>query len=148
MRGLILILTLCCLKAGAQNAEEEVKAPIQALFDGMRKTDSTLLQAAFAPGAILQTVVRNKEGKTVVRSEEVAGFITAISKPHAEVYDERITYELIRIDGDLAIAWTPYKFYVGEKFSHCGVNSFQLVRLDGKWKIQYLIDTRRREGCL
>ena len=42
---------------------------------------------------------------------------------------------------------TPYKFYVGEKFSHCGVNSFQLVKIRGEWKIQYIIDTRRRQNC-
>jgi hypothetical protein len=63
------------------------------------------------------------------------------------VADERITFETIKIDGPLAVAWTPYKFYYEGKFSHCGVNSFQLVRLNGAWKIQYLIDTRRRTGC-
>ena len=82
-----------------------------------------------------------------VRSEAVNNFIAAVTKPHEEVYDERITFDLIRVDDGLAIAWTPYKFYVGEKFSHCGINSFQLVRLDGEWKIQYIIDTRKREGC-
>jgi len=61
--------------------------------------------------------------------------------------DERISFETIKIDGPLAIAWTPYKFYYEGKFSHCGVNSFQLVRVDNQWRIQYLIDTRRRQGC-
>ncbi|HNA01067.1 MAG TPA: hypothetical protein PLN49_09415, partial [Ferruginibacter sp.] len=61
--------------------------------------------------------------------------------------DERITFDVVRVDGALAIAWTPYKFYFNGKFSHCGVNSFQLVRFNGEWKIQYLIDTRRKAGC-
>jgi hypothetical protein len=38
----------------------------------------------------------------------------------------------------------PYQFYIGDKFSHCGVNSFQLVKLQGQWKIQYLIDTQEK----
>ena len=147
MKCLFLILTFACLTASAQSEEEGVKSPINALFEGMRKSDTTLLRSAFAPGAILQTIVKNKEGAVQVRTEEVGGFIQAISRPHTEVYDERITYDLIRVDDNLAIAWTPYQFYVGDKFSHCGVNSFQLVRLNGAWKIQYLIDTRRREGC-
>ncbi len=58
-----------------------------------------------------------------------------------------VHFEVIRIDADLAVVWTPYKFFVGKKFSHCGVNSFQLIKLNGNWKIQYLIDTRRKEGC-
>ena len=38
-------------------------------------------------------------------------------------------------------------FYYKGQFLHCGVDSWQLVRLNGVWKIQYLIDTRRKEPC-
>jgi ATP-dependent exoDNAse (exonuclease V) alpha subunit len=147
MRLLFLILTILSLKAGAQTEEEAVKKPIVALFDGMRKSDTTLLRSAFAPTSILQTIGRNKEGKTVIRTDDVNKFIEAVGKPQEQVLDERITFETIKIDGNLAIVWTPYQFYIGQTFSHCGVNSFQLVKLDGEWKIQYLIDTRRKEGC-
>lgn len=147
MKKLLLILTLFTLKASAQSEEDLVKKPITALFDAMRKSDTAMLRSAFAPGAILQTILKNKEGKVLVRTEEVSNFVASIGKPRTEVLDERITYDLIRIDDNLAIAWTPYQFYVDDKLSHCGVNSFQLVRINGEWKIQYLIDTRRREGC-
>ena len=40
-----------------------------------------------------------------------------------------------------------YFRYVDEKFSHCGVNSFQLVKGDRGWQIVYLIDTRRKDDC-
>jgi len=73
--------------------------------------------------------------------------LVAIAKPHTEAYDERITFDLVKIDGELAMVWAPYKFYLGEKFSHCGVDAFQLVKINNNWKIQYLIDTRRRQGC-
>ncbi len=132
----------------AQADNEAVKKPIEALFDGMRNSDTVLMKSAFSPSAQLQTITKNKEGQTIVRSENIAAFIASIAKPHPASYDERITFETIKIDGDLASVWTPYKFYVGETFSHCGVNSFQLVRWNGEWKIQYVIDTRRKEGCL
>jgi hypothetical protein len=147
MRFLLLILTLLHVKANAQTEEERVKQSVSALFTGMRMADTSLLRSVFAPGAILQTVTKNKEQQTVVRSENINEFIAVITKPHPEIYDERIRFELIRIDGDLATVWTPYRFYVGSKFSHCGVNSFQMVRINGAWKIQYLIDTRRKDPC-
>lgn len=147
MIRLFLILTVISLKSYAQTGTDEVKKPILALFEGMRQSDTALLQSAFAPGAILQTISKTKDGLTSVRTEELKKFINSVGQPHPQVYDERITFDLVRVDGDLAIAWTPYQFYIGEKFSHCGVNSFQLVRLNGEWKIQYIIDTRRREGC-
>ena len=147
MKKLLLILTFFSFKAWGQAEEDAVKRPVVALFDGMRQSDSVLLRSAFATGAILQTVSKNKEGKVVVRTDDVNKFIETVGKPHEQVLDERIRFETIKIDGDLALVWTPYEFYFGSTFSHCGVNSFQLVRIEGQWKIQYLIDTRRKEGC-
>jgi hypothetical protein len=148
MKYFFALSLLVSLTASAQTEEEKVKAPILVLFDGMRKSDSSMIRAAFAPTAVLQTVAKNKEGVVSVRTDAVNDFVLSVTKPHTDIYDERITFEMIKIDADLATVWTPYKFYVGEKFSHCGVNSFQLVRINGAWKIQYIIDTRRREGCL
>ncbi len=144
----IFFLFLCLAVAGnAQTAEDSVKATVNNLFTAMKNADAVLLKSVFADSAILQTITRNKEGKTEVKTDEVAGFIDQITKLPKDAADERITYDVVRIDGSLAIAWTPYKFYFNGKFSHCGVNSFQLVRFNGTWKIQYLIDTRRRAGC-
>jgi hypothetical protein len=62
--------------------------------------------------------------------------------------NERILSYNINVDGDLASVWTPYEFYYGDEFSHCGSNSFQLFRDPEKgWQILYIIDTRKREGC-
>ncbi|MFN2437945.1 MAG: nuclear transport factor 2 family protein [Chitinophagaceae bacterium] len=142
-----LILTITTLNCFAQEDENAIKSVINNMFNGMRTSDSGLIRSAFAPKAILQTIMKNKEGKVMVRSEVVDSFIIAVSRVHKEIYDERITFDLIKVDADLAIVWTPYQFFIDEKFSHCGVNSFQLVRLNGEWKIQYLIDTRRRQDC-
>ena len=147
MKYLFLTLTFISLKAFAQTDEGAIKRTVNNLFDGMKKADTTLIRSAFSTEPFLQTVLMNKDSKTVVRSEVLDSFLVAIGKPHSEIYDERITYDVIRIDGDLAIVWAPYKFYLGDKFSHCGVDSFQLVKIDGEWKIQYLIDTRRRQNC-
>ena len=147
MKKLLIILTFISSKALAQSDETAIKTVINNLFDGMRKTDTAMIRASFAKEPIIQTIVGNKEGKTVVLTEPLDSFIVFVSKPHSEIYDERIVFDLIKVDGDLAIAWTPYKFYIGEKFSHCGVDSYQLVKHNSEWKIQYLIDTRRKEKC-
>lgn len=113
----------------------------------MKNADQSLFKTVFSDNAILQTITSDKEGKTIVTSESVLEFGDFIAKVKKDSADERISFETIKIDGPLAIAWTPYHFYFNGKFSHCGVNSFQLVRINGEWKIQYIIDTRRRAGC-
>jgi len=67
---------------------------------------------------------------------------------HEIVWDERIMSYEIKVDADMATAWTEYAFYAGEKFSHCGVNAFQFFKDDEKgWLITQIIDTRRKENC-
>ncbi|MFD2584079.1 nuclear transport factor 2 family protein [Pedobacter vanadiisoli] len=147
--SVIFALFLLCLSTSgfAQSDEENaIKKTITNLFTGMKDADSTLARSAFADAAIMQTIV-NKEGKVSVRNESVNNFIKFIGTPHQQKYDERIVFTKILIDGDLAAVWTDYKFYLGDKFSHCGVNSFQLVKGDKGWQIVYIIDTRRKEGC-
>jgi len=130
----------------SSKTEDSIRHTILMLFDGMRKSDTNMIKSAFHDRAILQTIMSTNEGMRVINSP-LAGLIKSVAKSNDVVYDERIQFETIKVDGDMASVWTPYEFYVGSQFSHCGVNSFQLVRLQGVWKIQYLIDTRRKEPC-
>jgi Putative lumazine-binding len=145
---IVLTVTVCGINTKAQTSEDSVKAVINKMFTGMKNADASLLKSCFADSMVLQTISRDKEGKLIVRNEKPADFIDFIKKESPGNADERITFDVVKTDGPLAIAWTPYNFYYKGKFSHCGVNSFQLVRFNGEWKIQYLIDTRRKEGCI
>ncbi len=131
----------------SQTTEDSVKAAVKLLFDGMINSDAAKIKSAFADSAILQTIGRVKGGGDALKNESIQEFVTAISSMPKGAADERITFETIKIDGPLASVWTPYKFYYKGQFSHCGVDSYQLVRINGVWKIQYLIDTRRKQPC-
>ena len=144
LSSLIFSLVTIC---DAQTAEDSVKAVIKQLFEGMKNSDSAMIRQAFADSAILQSVRKNKEGNTVVETDKVVEFAKIISGLKKGAADERIQIESIKIDGPLAMVWAPYKFYFEGKFSHCGVDSFQLIFYNGEWKIQYLVDTRRRQPC-
>ncbi len=147
MKALLVVLTFCSITCFGQGEEAAVKKTIDQFFKGMRTSDSTLIKTTLAPTAIFQTVMQKTGSNPEVQTENIQEFITTVTKPHKDIYDERITYDVVKVDVALAIAWTPYKFYISDKFSHCGVNSFQLVKLQGAWKIQYIIDTRRKEPC-
>jgi hypothetical protein len=147
MKKLLLVLTLFAVKVQAQTAGDSVRNTINRLFEGMRKGDSAAIRAAFAPGALLQSVLGTKGGGTRIVTEPVDSFFASVGRPHKEVWDERIKFDGIKIDGPMAAAWTPYEFYVNDNFSHCGVDAYNLARINGEWKIIYLVDTRRRTNC-
>ncbi|MEE1884588.1 nuclear transport factor 2 family protein [Pedobacter flavus] len=144
-----LILLLFATQSFGQNAsnnEIEIKKTINQLFEGMYKSDSTLLKNSFDKNAILQTIVKNKEGIVSVKNESTQEFIKSIGGKHPQ-YEEKIKFIDIKVDGELATVWTNYQFFVDNKFSHCGVNSFQMVKSNNSWKIAYIIDTRRKDNC-
>ncbi|WP_373521375.1 nuclear transport factor 2 family protein [Aquiflexum sp.] len=129
------------------HAQEEiaVKEVIASLFEGMKSRDAETLRNAFHPEATMQTVISNDAGAEL-GSNTVSDFVNRIvSTPEGTILDERILDFQIKVDGQMAAAWTPYEFYVNDKFSHCGVNSFQLIKTVDGWKITYIIDTRRKD---
>lgn len=144
-----ILLLMCSYPVQAQSSEESaVKSAIQQLFDGMRKGDSAMVKAVFAERAVLHTIQNKKDSTTTIASLPLAQFLLTVGAPHTDVWDERITFDKILIDGSLASVWTPYRFFLNDKFSHCGVNSFQLYKSGAGWKIIYLVDTRRKDKCL
>lgn len=140
-----MLMLACSYLASAQTTADSVKQAVNNLFEAMRQGDSAMLQSCFAPGAILQTI---DPRSGTVKQEEITGFASSIAKAPKQALDERIRFDMLQTDAALASVWTPYQFYYNGKFSHCGVNSFQLVRIKGAWKIQYIIDTRRQDNCL
>ncbi len=145
---LILILALSiCDVSFAQKEDDSVKLVINKLFIAMKSSNALMLKECFADSAIMQTIALNKQGKLFVRNENVPAFIESIGKLPKDSADERIVFDAIKIEGVLANVWTPYRFYYNNQFTHCGVDNFILVKLSGGWKIQYLIDTRRKHGC-
>jgi hypothetical protein len=142
-----LLLTLAVLNGQAQSTEDSVKAAVNLLFMGMKNADAATIRRSFADSAILQTITANAAGKTVARLETVEDFAVHVGKMGAGDADERISFGMVRIDNALAIVWAPYSFFYKGKFNHCGVDSFQLILVDGVWKIVYVIDTRRKTAC-
>lgn len=143
---LCTLLIVAAFPAAAQQEEAAVEAAVQRLFEAMREADGAAATVLFRADARLQSVTE-QNGEPRLLTSEVGAFLQAVGTPRTEVWDERIWNLRIEVSGDLASAWMNYAFYLDDRFSHCGVNAFHLVRTDGEWKILQLTDTRRRSGC-
>lgn len=139
--AILFILSPIYLRAQS-SIQDSIKQTINNLFRAMKNSDTVLLRSCFAENATLQTIRKNNEGY-FVKGNDLQGFTAFVGSSAKGDVDEQITFsEKILIDGPLASVWTPYKFYFKGKFSHCGVDSYQLLRTPQGWKIVYLIDTR------
>jgi hypothetical protein len=150
MKNLLILMSFCVVLSGqSQESENQnVKQTILSFFEAFHQQDTTALKLMAKGNIKMQSISVNKEGKSVLQESKYEDFVRNIASiPKDRTFEEKLLDFTIKVDGEMANVWTPYEFWYNGKFSHCGVNSFQLIREDDDWKIIYLVDTRRREGC-
>jgi ketosteroid isomerase-like protein len=130
----------------AQSADDEVRAVIDQLFDAMRESDGEAVRSLFSEGAVLQTV-RDAESGYSLSETPIDAFASSVGSSEPGQLDERLHTVSVHVDGGLATAWMDYTFYYNGSFSHCGVNTMNLIRTGSGWKIFSIADTRRQQDC-
>lgn len=141
-----LIVTTCLIAQSNQDTKA-IMEPVRQLFVAMKTNDGELAASLFVDNASLQTVSENAKGEATLSTIPASKLVEAFAKPKEKTYSEPIWNEQIHQDGDYAVVWVDYAFYLGDDFSHCGVDMFQLIQTEDGWKIFGLTDTRRKEGC-
>ncbi len=144
--AVLLALLLAPFQLQAQSADQEkeaVYAVVEKFFQGFNAKDSTAMKSTLFTDVKLFTTATNQQGVPVARAEDAAGLITAITGATAKL-DERISNPVISMADGLAMVWVDYEFYADDKYSHCGVDVFMLVKTADGWKISTLADTRRK----
>lgn len=76
------------------------------------------------------------------------------NKEHIESLPEeteplRETYwqPTVLIRGPIAVVWAPYEFREGETLSHCGVDVFEMLKIDGQWVMGNAMWTVEPDAC-
>lgn len=128
----------------AQGDREAILKVVKNVFDGMRTRDTALMRAQFSPNGRLAGV-NGRGGEAKHTLEEPSAWIGAVGKGSGPAWDERIFDPVVQVDENIAHVWTYYEFWLGPKLSHCGFDSFFLVRLNDGWKIGQVADSRRTD---
>ncbi len=82
---------------------------------------------------------------------------TAVELPHEkwierlgsskDAWLERIWNPTVLVHDSVAVVWAEYDFHLNGKFSHCGIDSFTLLKTGAGWKIATIADTHETSGC-
>ena len=144
MRQLIILLFFgFSFSISAQ--EKEIKQSISVFFEGLQSADTLKIQSVCHKEMKLQSIMeKNSIGNLSFETNEEF-YKSIASIPKNLKIEERILSYKIQIDGSMAQVWTPYEFYINEKLSHIGTNSFTLLLENNIWKIVHIIDTRRKK---
>ncbi|MDH5475403.1 MAG: nuclear transport factor 2 family protein [Cyclobacteriaceae bacterium] len=127
--------------------KQEILEVVLTLFDGMREGDSAKVHSVFRNYAELYTSYTNQDEEPILLTDDLQKFLKAVGTPHDKTWDEPIWDIKINMDNNIASLWTKYAFYLGNDFSHCGIDAFMLNKDKNGWKIFHLTDTRQKNEC-
>ena len=102
-----------------------------------QKRDFDKMRAMFAPGALLRVITPDRG----VRGGDIEAYIKA-SGPilEKEGFTERELGRRTEVYGNLASVWSAYDGRTANgSFHERGINSFQLVKVDGKWLVASIL---------
>jgi hypothetical protein len=133
--------------AGHQAGEE---AAILAVVDGYLAAISAQDHAAMA-------ALQMPDGMTYRARPAESGGIEVVGRPNAywvdparkdaRVLRERYWSPTVLIRGSIALVWTPYEFQVDGRTTHCGVDTFDFVKVDGRWRVANMMWTVEPDAC-
>lgn len=147
MNAVVALLFLTIGTSAAQKEDEKsaVLAIVQQFFDTMTSRDVEAARRVLMPEARMFSV-RDQNGQSAVRASAVDGYLKGLGEGK-QTNRERMWEPDVRIHGGIASVWTPYDFWVDGKFSHCGIDIFDLVKTAEGWKIGTITYTVERTGC-
>ena len=116
---------------GADRAD--VVGTLQLLFDALETGNAELLRSAVEPSVVMR-YARVQGGEATDGTTTVEELAESIESSEERLI-ERMWDPVVLVNGPLATVWTPYDFYVGDTFSHCGIDTATLLRTDDGWKI-------------
>ena len=125
---------------------EAVLAAVETFFRTMTARDPAGARAVLEPEGRFFSIRPGPNGEKVIRSFTNQSYLDGlVGEGPGQV--ERIWSPRVLVHGDLANVWAPYDFHIDGAFSHCGVDSFDLIRSPNGWKITGGAYTVEREGC-
>ncbi|WP_340198785.1 nuclear transport factor 2 family protein [Ascidiimonas sp. W6] len=144
----VLVILLSFHSVAQETSSKIIKQTIEDFFKGFHARDSVVIKRTLGENFTLQTIRKDTMGSASLKTTSSSMFFQNIAGIPSEVdFEEKLLSFTIDSDGLMAHVWTPYEFWFGGKFSHCGVNSFHLMNTNSGWRIISILDTRYVKGC-
>jgi hypothetical protein len=118
--------------------EQAVLWPCAYIMLGLHRCDHAMVHAQLLPG-FTATLIRQDK----LLQLDAAAFVGRLPLDATDVREEIIHEPSVKIDTDIAMLWTPYKFFINGKLHHVGTNILCLAFHDGRWLVSHLADNSR-----
>jgi hypothetical protein len=103
---------------------------VQAFFDTMTAKDIDGAREILVPQGRFHAMRAGAEPRSLSTEEYLAQL-----QASKQTMRERIWNPEVRVHGPIATMWAPYDFWIDGKFSHCGIDAFDVIKTEKGWKL-------------
>lgn len=143
--AVLLILGSAPSSAAPGDDRREILAAVQGLFDALAARDPAAVMAVVVPEGTISAHV-SRDGVARLRAQRWQDWANGL-REGSERLEERMHDPRVRVRGNMGSVWTPYTFYRNGSLSHCGIDLFDMAKVDGRWRILNITFTIETEGC-
>ena len=146
-RLLMLAVALWAVPAAARADDQaDVRAAVDQWLAAINSNDADGLAARQLPQGMTFRQLHTPDGSLKLSSRSNAEWVER-ARGETQKFHEQYWQPTILVHGGIATFWAPYSFDVNGKRSHCGVDVFDLVKVDGRWLIANAMWTVEPQGC-
>lgn len=124
----------------------EVMAAVERVFAAINSNDSEALGQIAIPEGMNISLRYRPDGSSTLRVKSNAED-AADTKAETRKFTEKYWNPTVLIHNGVAMFWAPYSFDIDGKRSHCGVDQFDFIKIDGQWKLASSMWTVEPNGC-
>jgi len=129
--------------AGEQAAVLEV---MDRYLQAIGANDVGTMAALQTPDGMTYTAQATASGEMEIRGRPNAFWLDP-ARNAGRVLRERYWSPTVLVRGSIATVWAPYEFWVDDKTSHCGIDSFSFVKVRGRWLLSNSQWTVEPDAC-
>lgn len=142
----IVVLGALSAPAIAQEQTSDAAADtVNTFMTAFNAKDAEGMSALVMEGATLAMISKRGESETAA-IRPLAGLVAATVSAPFDLKEPTWNLRVVQ-DGPVASVFADYEFLIDGKRSHCGTNVFQLIKVNGSWKIAGLAYSDFAEGC-
>ncbi|MEE8295090.1 MAG: hypothetical protein V3R64_05220 [Sphingomonadales bacterium] len=143
----LFALMLAFASPAQAGEKEDILNVVERFFDALRDRDPAVWSEIMTNQGVITAHREQADGSWILDAKTNTFQIDRLDKDKAYI-DERIWDPTVLVHETMAVVWAPYDIYADGSLIHCGVDTFQLFKIDGAWKINHTSYTAEPEGCV
>ncbi len=137
----MILLGLYAFAQETKSERESVMKVVDSFLKAIDKKDTALFNSLL----IVEAQAFVSQGDYI----EMKAMKMLVDFPSDQQWKERVDKDKVKVavSGVIASVSAPYRFWINDEFSHCGYETFSLVKEKGSWKITSLTFSMEVIGC-